>query len=82
VAAETRSSAETNVPARTVATSRAEAKEANIGIPLGIFRLADPTIGPTLLSMQGACQFEKVVIFQCGLIMYDRDYVAFRRQLV
>jgi hypothetical protein len=36
VAAETRRSAETKVPARTVATSRAEAKEANIDIPLGI----------------------------------------------
>jgi hypothetical protein len=63
VAAETSRSAETSAPARTVAVSRAEAKEANIGIPLGI-ALADPTIGPTPISMHGACQFRKVVVFQ------------------
>jgi hypothetical protein len=44
VAAETSRSAETNAPAKRVAVSRAEAKEANIGNPLDL--LGDPTIGP------------------------------------
>jgi hypothetical protein len=62
VAAETSRIADRNAPAKIVAVSRAEVIEANIDNPLGIS--SNPTIGPVPDTMQGACQLEKVFIFQ------------------
>ena len=49
-------------PAKIVAVSRTEAIE-NIGNPFA-FLHSNPTIGLVPSSMQGACQFEKAVIYQ------------------
>ena len=62
VAAETSRSAERNAPANTVAVSRME-MAVNIVKPL-CNSFSDPTTGPVPSSMHGACQIEKVVIFQ------------------
>ena len=52
-----------SAPANSVAVSRAVENEVNIGNPFcSSWR---PTIGPMPITMQGACQFENVVIFQC-----------------
>jgi hypothetical protein len=49
-------------PANTVAFARAEAKVAYIEEPLSL--LANPTTGSMPVSMQEACQLQKVVLFQ------------------
>jgi len=49
-------------PAKMVALARTELKEAYIVIPLDLFRWTDDRATPQ--SMHGACQIEKVLIFQ------------------
>jgi len=56
VAAETNRSVVMNAPAKAVAVWRAEATVVNICIPLD--RVSGPTIGPALITMQGACQLK------------------------
>jgi hypothetical protein len=50
-----------NAPANTVTVSRREV--AVISKPLGII-WSNPTFGSVPLSMHGACQFGKAVVFQ------------------
>jgi hypothetical protein len=61
VAAETSRSAEMKAPAKTVAVSRTEAKEANIGNPLDAF--GGPTIGPRQYQCTGRANSEMSLFF-------------------